>query len=736
MRLGTPHHRRFRKTPSSLHSTREPCPFHRCAVSLLLVLVPFLLTQPILAEDKKVELSPDRQLALDRYDAAWGLRTNLESKPPRLRTVSEYSRVIEKFRSVYSASPASSKSDDALFAVGELYQMMGSDLKNPQYFQKAIKAYGFLIREYPGSPYCPSAAFGSAEIYYEDLKDSKSADQAFQDFLKRYPSSKRARNARARLEDIRAQSKQARNKTRNEENELPLGSAETEVRVAQSKIREEILEKEPARPVSRSAAQTGNDTSSPPSPSTTVALPVSVKDLRFWEADGYFRIVVVLDKKTSFLEDHLDKPNRIIVDIENAVLPGRLLGQGFTPGGNLERIRLGQPKKEIARLVFVGDAIKDHTVFTLDDPFRIVVDIRQEPPSKREEAGQPAAGGRAMKTLGTPLTDELKIASKFRPTPRRSQHEKPTEKVLVQEKIPVTPPDSGDAAVPTAAKKARSESVAPSPDTASKVLKPPAGGRKSGEVAASSVPLPKSDGTRSLIRMLGLKIGRIVIDPGHGGHDTGTIGPSGLMEKDLVLDVALKLKDLIEERLGGDVVLTRTDDTFIPLERRTEIANENQADLFVSIHANSSRDHTVRGIETFYLDFTSSPESEEIASRENATSEKTIFELQDLVRKIALKEKIDESREFALIIQKSILKQVQKAAPRSGNRGVKQAPFIVLIGAHMPSILAELSFLSNPADEKLLRTFSYRQKIAQALCSGIENYTRNLGGIRTARKLP
>jgi N-acetylmuramoyl-L-alanine amidase len=384
----------------------------------------------------------------------------------------------------------------------------------------------------------------------------------------------------------------------------------------------------------------------------------------------------------------------------------------------------------------VGDRIKDHTIFTLENPFRIVVDIRQEMLPKKEEAGRSASDGRAMRTLGTPLTDELKIASKFGPAPRPSQEVKPTEKAVVQKKTSVTPLDSGDAVASSARKKAQSESVASSQDAAIKGPNPPTGGRKSEEVAVSTVPLPKSDGTRSLIRMLGLKIGRIVIDPGHGGHDTGTIGPSGVMEKDLVLDVALRLKDLIEERLGGEVVLTRTDDTFIPLERRTEIANENQADLFVSIHANSSRDRAVRGIETFYLDFTSSPDNEEIASRENATSEKTIFELQDLVRKIALKEKIDESREFALVVQKSILKQVQKTAPRSGNRGVKQAPFIVLIGAHMPSILAELSFLSNPADEKLLRTSSYRQKIAQALCHGIEDYTRNLGGIKTARKLP
>ncbi len=233
-----------------------------------------------------------------------------------------------------------------------------------------------------------------------------------------------------------------------------------------------------------------------------------------------------------------------------------------------------------------------------------------------------------------------------------------------------------------------------------------------------------------------MKVGRIVIDPGHGGHDTGTVGPSGLQEKDLVLDIALKLKTLVEAKLGSEVLLTREDDTFIPLEERTAMANHSQADLFLSIHANSSRNRRVSGVETFFLDFASSAEAEEIAARENSSAQKTIFELQDLVQKIALKEKIDESRELAQIVQKSVTSQLQKAHSQTRDRGVKQAPFIVLIGANMPSILSEVSFVSNPSDEKLLKSSSYRQKLAEALCRGIEAYAEALGGIKTARNLP
>ena len=245
---------------------------------------------------------------------------------------------------------------------------------------------------------------------------------------------------------------------------------------------------------------------------------------------------------------------------------------------------------------------------------------------------------------------------------------------------------------------------------------------------------PTAAGDRSLTRVLGLKIGKIVIDAGHGGHDTGTIGPNGLMEKDVVLDVAKRLGRLLEARLGAEVIYTRRDDTFIPLETRTAIANRERADLFISIHANSSRDSDARGVETYYLNFTSSPEALEVAARENAVSEKSIYELQDLVKKIALKEKIEESREFAGDVQESLYGGLALNNAHLRNRGVKKAPFIVLIGANMPSILAEISFVSNPADERKLETSEHRQRIAESLYRGVSKYVSGLSGVKVASK--
>lgn len=244
---------------------------------------------------------------------------------------------------------------------------------------------------------------------------------------------------------------------------------------------------------------------------------------------------------------------------------------------------------------------------------------------------------------------------------------------------------------------------------------------------------PTSDGQRSLVRALGLKIGRIVVDAGHGGHDSGTLGPDGIEEKEVVLDVSLRLGKLLKQRLGADVIFTRDDDTFIPLETRTAIANKAQADLFISVHANSSQDPSARGVETYYLNFTASPDALEVAARENAVSNQSIHQLSDLVKKITLKDKIDESREFAGDVQDSLFAGLEDGNRGLKDRGVKKAPFVVLIGANMPSILAEISFLTNPDDARELRDPNYRQRIAESLYKGVAKYIGGLSGVRLAQ---
>jgi N-acetylmuramoyl-L-alanine amidase len=197
---------------------------------------------------------------------------------------------------------------------------------------------------------------------------------------------------------------------------------------------------------------------------------------------------------------------------------------------------------------------------------------------------------------------------------------------------------------------------------------------------------------------------------------------SGLTEAALVLDVALRLEALLREHPGVDVVLTRRTDAFLALEERTAIANREQADLFLSIHANASTNPNARGIETYFLNFAGNAEAEAIAARENAGSSRTMRNLPEIVRAIALNDKIDESRDFATAVQKTLYDGLRPVNAGTKNLGVKQAPFQVLIGATMPSILAEISFITHTEEGRLLRTDVYRQEIAKALFNGIVAY--------------
>jgi N-acetylmuramoyl-L-alanine amidase len=241
-------------------------------------------------------------------------------------------------------------------------------------------------------------------------------------------------------------------------------------------------------------------------------------------------------------------------------------------------------------------------------------------------------------------------------------------------------------------------------------------------------PLPS--GHTSLVRALGLKIDRIVIDPGHGGFDTGTIGPNGLEEKTIALDIALRLGRLIQKRLPGtQVIYTRDRDVFVPLEERTRIANKEKADLFISIHANSSSDRSARGVTVYYLNFTTSPGALAVAARENALAQVPVHKLQSLLQKISLNDKIEESKDFAADVDHSLYDELHRFHVHTDNRGVRKAPFVVLIGAHMPSILAEVSFLSNPREDHLLTTGRYREQIALGLFKGIKRYLTGLNSL-------
>lgn len=231
----------------------------------------------------------------------------------------------------------------------------------------------------------------------------------------------------------------------------------------------------------------------------------------------------------------------------------------------------------------------------------------------------------------------------------------------------------------------------------------------------------------SLARQLGLGVKTVVIDPGHGGPRPGTIGKSGLQEKEVNLAVALALQKLLREKAGLEAVLTRESDVDVSLEDRTVIANQKRADLFVSIHANAHRDRRRGGVETFFLNVSPDPSVVELAAAENATSTKNIGEMKTILQKIVQNSKVQESKGLAEKVQRNLVKALSQDLPSIKDLGVKGGPFWVLIGGEMPSVLVEISHLSNSREEAKLRTQKYRELAARGIFEGIMEYIHSLG---------
>jgi N-acetylmuramoyl-L-alanine amidase len=401
--------------------------------------------------------------------------------------------------------------------------------------------------------------------------------------------------------------------------------------------------------------------------------------------------------------------------------------------GFLQQVRIGQYRATVTRVVLDVAKIDEYSVFTLPNPFRLVVDINGPPvpEAKAEVAAKPEPS--PQKAAESPEVAKPTTVAEVRKraAPPASEPEVKTKKETPPQHAVTTPGEKPQTASRPSGEATKKEAATATGPEVAAAKRESSADTKPGPARA---PSPTVSGSRTLTRALGLKIARIVIDPGHGGHDTGTIGPTGLREKDLVLDVGKRLKVLLEEKTGAEVVMTRSDDTFIPLEERTAIANEKSADLFISIHANASRDRRARGIETYYLNFTSDPEALEVAGRENATSQESVHQLQDLIKKIALTEKITESQDFATKVQREVHSKLRQLTGEQKDRGIKKAPFVVLIGANMPSVLAEISFLTNPKDEKLLKKSDHRDHIAEALYKGISCYVENLGGVKVTEQ--
>ena len=813
--------------------------FRRLGTALALVLVS---GTPVLQGS-----AAKRELALKYYQDAVAQRLDIETVPENKRTPELYQKAIQAFRRVYRTSPQSSKADDSLLAIADIYAQMGERFGAAPgvatYQAKAIEAYEFLIHEYP----------------YSSLLDQ----------------------ARKKADALKQQIAAAP-----VDNPAALDAAGAVEKPSPAPSAEPVADRHAERVIPRS-----DPPAAPAKPGPALS---EIADVRHWSFPDFTRVVINLEAEPTVQGERLTEPDRIYFDLPNTKLGGDRKFRTLAVNDALvKRIRMAQTQASVTRVVIDLNADVQQSTSVLTNPTRLVVELRRSaaapatasvrnsepvlparqldqheasrsrvansteqpaveavkspvakpgenklgenpagpaaatkstqakpadstvaagitlklPPSaslpapmETAAAKHPAASALARSTAAVaaktatsptlPPADSDNLAAAIPPKPAKSislgnsgsesntgprSAEGPeiplpqrvaspkssgSKRVAAPAAVPATkvPPSVTDAAtvepVLTAAVTAEAKPALPSaavPTAAPKGARPKAvdtskasGSSKTGDSSTEVASLPKlaapkaadptSRGERDLVRALGLKISRVVIDAGHGGHDTGTIGPTGLLEKDLTLDVATRLGDLIADRIGSEIVYTRSDDTFIPLGERTAMANEKGADLFISVHANSSRVRAVRGIETYYLNLTGDRDALATAARENASSEKTIHELQDLVSKITLTEKISESREFASQVQRSLFTAVARENATLRNRGVRTAPFVVLIGARMPSVLAEISFISNPRDEKLLKTPAYRQKIAEALYKGVAGYAGGLGSVEVAKK--
>lgn len=482
---------------------------------------------------------------------------------------------------------------------------------------------------------------------------------------------------------------------------------------------------------------------------------ISVTAVRFWTLTDVTRVAVETTGDFEFRSDRVDNPDRLFFDLIGARSRLSKRGQQTIPVNDrlLKQIRVAETQPGTTRVVFDLEAGVEFSASQLSNPSRLIIELRASGPKAPISPLTPSVTSvhRVGDSEGDPLA---KGAPPLSPAPALSRQAAAAEAAVqpvtnraLSEAAAVPPPLPRQTVRPASgvdSSKSVDRAAAAMTATAPPLTRKPvkvdslpepthATERASAAPLAAKPAKLSKNGDQSLTRVLGLKVGRIVLDAGHGGHDTGTNGPNGLLEKDLVLDVTKRLGALIESRLGSEVVYTRADDTFVPLEVRTQIANEQKADLFLSIHANSSPVRSSSGVETYYLNFTTSKSALEVAARENATSQKTVYELKDLLQKIALKDKVEESREFATRVQTALFSLSAKNNSKAKDRGIKKAPFVVLIGAQMPSVLAEIGFVSNPKDEGLMKRGDYRQKIAEALFKGLSQYASTLSHFQVAR---
>jgi N-acetylmuramoyl-L-alanine amidase len=653
-----------------------------------------------------------------QYQRAQRMHAALDAKLTTRRTRDDYNRVIDAYHAVSQSDPGSPYAVASMAAMADLFAEEGRVFHDPKQLQYAIWEYEDLRKRYPNSDYAHSALLNEGDIYELDLRDLSRAKETFELFLRLYPHSSMGVEARYELAAIRRKEHPAevRRETAAVAKTPARPVAESPSRATQTSASVMV----PAQPASKpvETVRRGVEARVTPvkiAPVETASVAAStvvgsaglplVMGIEHWSTADSTRVVIRLQKEVQYEAARTTDPDRIFFDLYGARLSPALIGRSteVVRDGFLRGISVTQLTQDVTRVVLDVSPVSDYSAFYLPTPPRLIVDVRGRARGSATSVTHTVTRRAVVSDLGA----MREPAQEVRATPRPTMGP-------VAARVPGTRP---------ATRAGESSRVLPAPLKSMTPVVP-------GHPAAVPTLEPNAP---TMVRALGLKIHRIVIDPGHGGYDSGTIGPNGLEEKTVTLDVALRLGRLLQQKLGAEVFYTRDTDTFVPLETRTAIANKDRADLFISIHVNSNPDTAIRGAATYYLSFTNSADALELAARENAVSKRSIHQLSDLVKKIALNDKLNESRIFAQDVEQSLYSGMEQGNPGFEDLGVKKAPFVVLIGANMPSILAEVSFLSNPQSAQDLTEPAYRERIAESLYRGVAKYVDSVNGMHIAQ---
>lgn len=534
---------------------------------------------------------------------------------------------IKKLPALTAGSDGAEKAKKTFFAAEAEYAALLShphQQKYRSYWIGVIDRFESVYKQDPDGPWAAAGLYMMANVY-EDLythsykaEDRQKASELYKKIKTRYPDSAYCRKAEDRLKKDQDKASRVR-KTRDEKKPKPAPEPQ------QAPAPEDAISGVISTNASGNAS--GDVAGTDPAPAVT-----TVTGIRYWSNPEYTRVVIDADRATSFQNNLLKKDpslaqshQRLYIDLKNSRL-GNIEKSIPINDTLLKAARAGQYTPDTVRVVVDINSFEDYNVFSLPNPFRIVIDVRGE-------------------------------------------------------------------AVAAAA-----------PET---------------------VAIKDGPGAVSIARQLALGVRRIVIDPGHGGRDYGAPGYlKGVHEKYVVLDISKKLAKKIEQELGCEAILTRTGDRYLTLEERTAIANTKKADLFISIHANAARNNRAFGIETYFLNLTADDESITVAARENATSEKNISELQTILNDLLQNAKINESSRLATYVQKSLCDNMARKYNRINDKGVKQAPFYVLMGAQMPAVLVETAFISNKMECQRLTDSGYQNALCDGIIHGIRSYIK------------